>query len=218
MSATKLVLFIMVCFCVCADAQTPAETLAIYSRNASRLDSLTQHSLYQELTRLMSPAGIQLSWRNESDKAREEMGRLVVGTFDGDCSVGSLPSLSSWPRGMTLAESAISDGRILPYFKVDCSRVIRVLAPRLRALSVPSRETLLGQALARVIAHEIYHILAQTSDHDSRGLSKAQFSLKDLTADQFELSPASLLRIRMASRQRQPLPIAGLVLPAAATR
>jgi hypothetical protein len=218
MSATKLVVLTMLCFCVCANAQTPGETLAFYSRNDAGLDGLTQHSLQKELTRLLSPAGIQLAWRNENDKAREEMGRLVVGTFDGDCSVENLPSLSSWPHGMKLAESAISDGRILPYFKVDCSRVIRMLAPRLQVLNVPSRESLLGQALARVIAHEIYHVLAQTPDHEPQGLSKAQFSLKDLTADRFELSASSLLRIRMATRPQQTLPIAGLVLPAAAGR
>jgi len=218
MSATKLIVFTMLCFSVCAHAQTPGETLAVYSRNATGLDGLTELSLHQELARLLSPAGIELAWRKQSDTSREEMGHLVVGTFDGDCSVESLPSLSSWPHGMTLGESAISDGRILPYFKVDCSRVVRMLAPRLQALSVPSRATLLGRALARVMAHEIYHIVAQTSDHEPRGLSKAQLTLSDLTGGQIEFSSSSLLRIRMAARQRQSLPIAGLFLPVAAKR
>lgn len=216
MSTMKLIVFTMACFCVCAQAQAPKETLAVYSRNAG-FDNLTQQSLHKELTRLLSPTGVQLVWRNESDRTREEIGRLVVGTFEGDCTVENLPSFSDWTRGKILAESAISDGRILPYFKVDCARLIRILGPTLQPLSVPSRKTLLGRALARVIAHEIYHILAQTPDHETRGLSKAQFSLRDLTASEFELSPSSVQRIRTAFRDRPSVPVAGL-LPVAARR
>lgn len=210
--AARLVVFTMLCFSVCAHAQT--QTLAVYSHHAPGFDSLTQHSLDQELTRLLSPAGIELAWRNEAREAREEMGRSIVGTFDGSCSVESLPSYpSDHTNSLALAESAMSDGRVIPYFNVDCPRVIRALAPTLQHLSVPFRHAVLGRALARVIAHEIYHILAQTADHEEFGLGKAQLSLKDLTSSKFDLSPNSLRRIRAAIQAVPPVPVAGLVAP-----
>ena len=212
MSAAKLVVFTMVCFSVYANAQT--QTLAVYFHSSPELDSLTQHSLDQELARLLSPAGIQVAWRDETRETREEMGRLVVGRFDGNCSVETLPSESlGSSETVTLAESALSDGHIIPYFNVDCPRVIRMLAPTLRHLSVPFRNAALGRALARVMAHELYHILAQTADHDETGISKAQLSSKDLTANRFELSPHSLQRIRASVQTMPRVPVAGRLSP-----
>ena len=37
--------------------------------------------------------------------------------------------------------------------------------PTLESLSVPLRHSVFGRALARVMAHEIYHILAHTTEH-----------------------------------------------------
>jgi hypothetical protein len=214
MSAAKLVVFTMLCFSVCAHAQT--ETLAVYSNSTPALDSITQNALDQELTRLLSPAGIQPVWRNQTRLPREEMGRLVVGRFEGNCFA---ETLSSFPRlrtqGAAFAETSISNGRILPYFSVDCARVIRTLAPTLQHLSVPFRNALLGRALARVIAHEIYHIFAQTTDHEESGLTKATLSLADLTANRFEFTPDSLRKIRASIHSTPPIPVAALAVPVA---
>ena len=90
----------------------------------------------------------------------------------------------------------------------------------LEPLSPPLRQAVLGRALARVIAHEIYHILAETTDHADTGIAKAQMTFKDLTADGFDLSPTSLQRIRAAYRQAPAavVPIAGLVPPGSPKR
>ena len=101
----------------------------------------------------------------------------------------------------------------------DCAHVIRMLNPLLQPLSVPMRESILGRALARVIAHEIYHIVADTTEHEEAGLAKAQLSARELAADRFDLSPASLQRIRAAYRVGPPaIPIVGLIPPAVQRR
>jgi hypothetical protein len=211
MSAAKLVLFTMMCFSVCAQAQT----LAIYPQNTTSFDSHIRQSIQEELDRLLSPAGIHVAWRAEGHASREEFGRLVVARFEGSCSVENLPSYASGSvKPQSLAQTAISDGRITPYFSVNCARVIRTLTPTLQHLSVPFRNAVLGRALARVIAHEIYHIVAQTTHHEEIGLSKAELSLRDLTAGKFELSPESLRRIRASIQTPAPVPLAGLIYPA----
>ncbi len=196
MLAARSALFAILCFSICATAQT--RTLDVYSGPATGLASVSVNSLELELKRVLAPAGIVATWRKASDKAagNVETERLVVGTFEGNCSVETLSSSPSPVRTRTLADTSVSNNRILPYFRVDCARVIRTLAPTLQPLNIPFREAMLGRALARVIAHEIYHILAQTADHQDVGVAKAQLSLADLTALQFDLSPASLRRMQ----------------------
>ena len=197
MLAARSALFAILCFSICATAQT--RTLDVYPGPANGLDSISVNSLELELKRLLAPAGILPTWRKASDKAAgnlDETERLVVGTFQGNCSVETLPSSATAGRTRILADTSVSNNRILPYFRVDCARVIRTLTPTLQPLNVPIREAILGRALARVIAHEIYHILAQTADHQDFGVAKAQLSLADLTALQFDLSPASLRRMQ----------------------
>src|SRR5262249_13086397 len=95
-----------------------------------------------------------------------------------------------------LADTSISNGHVLPFFRVDCPRLIRMLGSQLE----PS---VLGRALARVIAHEIYHIVARTTDHQQNGVAKAVFSLRDLTAARFELDAWSLELMRPTQGARR---------------
>ena len=146
---------------------------------------------------------------------------MVVGRFAGRCSVDTIAIRRASPSEIrTLAETSISNGRILPYFTVDCDHVIRTLAPLLEPLSPPLRQAVLGRALARVIAHEIYHILAETTDHADSGVAKAHMNFRDLTAENFDLSPTSLQRIRAAYRPGSAAvaPIASLMPPGSPKR
>jgi hypothetical protein len=203
--AAKLVLLTMMCFCVCANAQT--RPVVVYPGHGETLDSIANHSLEQELKRVVAPAGIDLTWRSDADRRQthEETGRIIVGNFAGNCSVETISNapLAS-PKKLALAEASVSLGRVLPYFTVDCDRVIRTLTPILQPLSPPMRQTILGRALARVIAHEIYHILAETTGHEDAGLAKAKLTFHDLTAPGIALSPSSLQRIRAAYRVEPP--------------
>src|SRR5205809_710381 len=71
------------------------------------------------------------------------------------------------------------------------TRLIQVLGR-----SIDSR--VLGRALARVIAHELYHIVAGTADHQDSGVAKAVFSAQDLTDIRFEFDSASISRMQLS--------------------
>jgi hypothetical protein len=47
------------------------------------------------------------------------------------------------------------------------------------------RDRVLGRALGRVLAHELYHILSGTKRHSARGLAKASFAVDELISDRF---------------------------------
>lgn len=194
MSVARLFVLVL-CLSIPATAQT--RTLAVYLAPAQGLHSLSSHSLEQELQRLLAPAGVEIVWRTleKENGKRLEDGPLVVGTFKGICAVDSLQSIGGPFPSKVLGETSVSNEHILPYFGVDCPRLIKMLAPSLERLSVPMRESIFGRAAARVIAHELYHILAQTSEHDHAGIAKRALSLEDLTASSFDLSASSIQKI-----------------------
>jgi hypothetical protein len=75
---------------------------------------------------------------------------------------------------------------------------MRNLRPSIERLSVPMRNIVFGRALGRVVAHELYHILALTTEHAEAGVAKPSFSAQDLMSDRFSFNPASLERLRPA--------------------
>ncbi len=50
--------------------------------------------------------------------------------------------------------------------------------------------------MGRLVAHELYHVLAQTRDHATEGIGKPCFSAADLISDRFEFEAVALARFR----------------------
>jgi hypothetical protein len=146
-----------------------------------------------ELQQLLSPAGIEVIWKNLAERKSDENFDLVaVTTFDGSCAGDQILSP---PAVLSLADTSIADGHILPFFRIDCNLLMRVLGSRVEP-------AVLGRALARLAAHEIYHIVAQTTEHQDRGVAKASFSVRDLTAPRFDLDAWSIKRMKPPSIAR----------------
>jgi hypothetical protein len=180
--ATLLIL----CLSICAQAQT--RTLAIYADLPHNLDLESNAVMHEELQRLLAPAGIEIVWKRMTDrKAGENFDLVAVTSFAGSCGVDNpVPAVSS---PVSLADTSVSDGHVLPFFRIDCSRVVGMLGAQIEP-------AVLGRALARVAAHEIYHIVAQTAEHQEKGVAKASFSARDLTAARFDLDVWSLTLMR----------------------
>jgi len=157
--------------------------LGLYFAHAQSLDAVSTEMARREMQRLLAPAGVELVW-NQGDR---EVARAIIATFDDSCSIDTLQPQFSGDAAVALAESSVSSsGRVLPYFHVNCSRLIQALRPALQPLNLPLRRVVFGRALGRVMAHEVYHILSQRKDHDPTGVAKASFTLEDLTSRQFE--------------------------------
>ena|SRR5216117_1073480 len=192
MSWTLRALLLILCVSACANAQT--RTLALYAEWPRGLDAGSGVIMRAELQRLLAPAGLEVVWKTLADrKAGEDFELVAVSSFEGLCAVdepASNPAITA-----SLADTSISNGHILPFFRVDCDRLIRMLGSQLEP-------AVLGRALARLVAHELYHIVAQTTDHQERGVAKAAFSIRDLTDARFELDAWSLSRMRPPSIAR----------------
>src|SRR5215471_20411774 len=94
---------------VCAHAQT--RELAVYLEPALAPDSDADHAMRAELQRLLAPAGLEVVWKNLSErKAGENFELVVVSKFDGPCANGATPAL---PPTASLADTSISNAHIL---------------------------------------------------------------------------------------------------------
>jgi hypothetical protein len=182
---------LIVCVSFCANAQT--RTLALYAGPASGLDAEASSFMRSELQQLLSPVGIDVVWKALADRKSGENFELVaVATFDGSCAGDKSAPV---PAATALADTSIADGHVLPFLRIDCPRLIGMLGSQVKS-------EVLGRALARLAAHEIYHIVAQTTEHQETGIAKASFSVRDLTAPRFELDAWSINRMRPPSIAR----------------
>jgi hypothetical protein len=73
-------------------------------------------------------------------------------------------------------------GHIQPFVNVDCDRIVAMLGPLALAMNHNRRNTVMGEAIARVILHEWIHFSTQSAAHSDHGVSKSEFTVADLLA------------------------------------
>jgi hypothetical protein len=136
-----------------------------------------------ELESIMGRAGYTVTWHTADQLDTAPF--LVVVELSGNCSPGGASIL---PENTSLASTSVTDGQVLPFSTVNCSALTRAIGP--------TRENLYGRAMARVLAHELYHVLTQTTDHGRAGIAKACFSTADLLASHFDFEERILAQLR----------------------
>ena len=157
-------------------------------------------ALQDEVGSIMEPIGLRFEWRDLSKAGGHEVSaELAVITFKGRCDAESLVSRGKFEGA--LGWTHVSDGQILPFTDVSCDRVREFLGAGLLALAAAEREEKFGRALGRVLAHELYHIFANTTRHGSLGVAKESYSVQDLLSDDFQFE-AKESRMMQAGRPR----------------
>ena len=148
-----------------------------------------------ELNAILKDSGIQIDWRERNQvRSSDSFANLVVVKFRGACKIGPAVDRESEPG--PLAFTNTSDGAILPFSEVECDRVRSTLLRARPGQDYGHSEIIFGRALARVLAHELYHVLAGTESHSHQGITQRALSGADLVSDQLELDPAELDRMR----------------------
>lgn len=192
MMLTIRALLLGTCLSVCATSHM--RTLAFYVTPARDLDLEAAAVMRAELRELLLPAGIDLVWKNMSErKAGETFDLVAVSSFEGSCASAEVVSPLPAP---TLADTSIANGRILPFFRIDCSRLVGMLPSGFQPV-------VLGRALARIAAHEVYHIVARTAEHEKSGIAKASLSSQELAANRLEFDALSIARMLPLSNTQQ---------------
>ena len=137
----------------------------------------------KEVDSLLRPAGVLLDWRLAAENRGDaSFADLVLFRFKGKCKAEPWPKQAAPGETRTLGATKVSGGRVLPFSEVKCDAVRQALSYLQPEANALERQRALGLAMGRVVAHELYHVLAQTTTHAARGLAQAAESLQDLVS------------------------------------
>ncbi|HLJ80011.1 MAG TPA: hypothetical protein VKT52_00915, partial [Ktedonobacterales bacterium] len=182
-----------------------ASDLVVYLNAGANQAAPPLALMRREAESLMQTAGYSIQWRDaQSRRTGVDAPNLVFVELSGACIVPMSPvpgAPAPDDNQPSLATTAVEDGVVLPFSRIDCAALTRILSS-VFAREAPGRRTYLyGRAMGRLLAHELYHVLAQTRDHVAAGIGKPCFTASDLVADRFEFESVALARL-----QRPPSP------------
>jgi len=170
--------------------------------------------MQSELGRILAPSGMSAAWLpvDVPRTSGQDFPAVVVVRFAGHCSFEGPSNGAADPAGQALAEADTVAGHVLPFARVDCDRVRALITPSLLAMPPAWKSEMLGRALARVSAHEIYHMLSGVETHGASGIFQAGHSRRDLTATTFSFAaPENSWLHGWLQRQTDPVQVAKAV-------
>jgi len=157
-------------------------------------------AMEEELASIFSPAGLRFEWRSLAKISPGEVSaELVVISFHGVCTTESPRSYG--PIIGALGWTHLTDHEVLPFSDVECDRLSAFIRPALAALPPDEAEQVLGRAMARVLAHELFHVFTRTTHHGSAGVARTGYTVHELTEDAFAFEELDL-RILSVLRER----------------
>jgi hypothetical protein len=132
----------------------------------------------REAGKILDSAGYFLDWRAlKQNQGKESFAKVVVVKFHGKCQLEyPLPGASD--QEVALASTMVDRGHVLPFSDVQCDQVRKALP----YATTPDRQKAFGLALGRVVAHELYHFLADKTRHAAAGLASASHDWLELVS------------------------------------
>jgi hypothetical protein len=163
-------------------------------------------ALEDEVEAIMGPLGRHFVWRTLAEvKGNEVSSELAVLTFKGRCDVTGLAPRDTHPGA--LGWTHVSDGAILPFSDIECDSIRTFLQKELLYIHPADREEVFGRAIARVVAHELYHIFANTQHHGSDGVAKSAYTVQELLSDDFQFEGRESQALRSSAARATGRPI-----------
>jgi len=143
----------------------------------------------------VGPLGLDVQWKSLSGNHSVEVDRhLIVTKFLGTCNTVGLP-LPAVREG-SLGRTHISGGQVLPFMDIDCDRIRGFVRMPLMQIDPRERDEVLGRALGRVFAHELYHILARTTHHSHGVVAHSAYTVAELTDRRLRTDACQILRLQ----------------------
>jgi hypothetical protein len=148
----------------------------------------------KELATVFKPTNLNIDVRLRQEmKPQETFNDVVLVKLKGTCKMQNFARLLD-ERG-PFAWTHTVDGKILPFSEVACDHIARSIQQAMMGGDHVDRDRLLGRALARVLAHEIVHMVGQCADHSNAGVFRHALSGRQLIADKLELDPQDIARL-----------------------
>lgn len=179
---------------------SPDHKLVLYLRGEQAGNRSAVLAMQRELETQLRAANYSVKWRAlGAPNSGDDDGFVAVVELRGTCHApDSGAAFNPVTDGASLASTAVQDGQVLPFSWIYCDTLSRMLAPALYSANSSQRDFLYGRAMGRVLAHELYHILANERQHDSAGVAKSSFSARDVLSNSFTLDESAVVRMHAA--------------------
>lgn len=156
-------------------------------------------SMKTEIDRIASRAGLRFVYRLRSELSEADTpSDIVLVNFRGRCLMRTLPELID-ERG-SLAFTHTVEGEVLPFSEVACDRVRVSVRRAMWGKHWKNPDEVLGRALGRIVAHELYHILVRTDRHTASGVTRAGLSAEQLVAEELLLDDSSANELKFSDQ------------------
>ena len=180
------------------------DAIAIYVHFQQEPPPRVLAAIHSEVDAIMAPAGLTFDWRDlAAAEGAKPSPELAVLTFKGRCDANQFLTPLNDPGA--LGWTHISDGVILPFADIDCDTIHRFLQRELLFETADSRQALFGRAIGRVVAHELYHIFANTRHHGSEGAGRSTYSVHDLLSETFRFEAHESLALKNSHLRSAPV-------------
>lgn len=159
-------------------------------------------AIQNEVASLMKPAGLEFDYRLGTELGPYDTpSDIIIVKFKGTCRREMMSPGQLLDERGPFAFTHSSNGEILPFAEVACNRVQASIQSASGKLIRSVSDEILGRALGRVVAHELYHILARTAHHGNEGVARTGFTSSDLVAEQLIFSKGDLKKLHATLRK-----------------
>jgi hypothetical protein len=174
---------------------SPDRRVIVYLQTAASGNTVIY--MQRELEALMQTAGYRVDWKIPGVSTGEVESTIAVVELRGSCKVPEANAhVKPVQNGASLASTAVDGDHVLPFSWINCDTLTQMLAPSLARAKSNQRDFLYGRAMGRLLAHELYHMLANQREHVESGVGKPSFSARDVLGESFAFEESALARIR----------------------
>ncbi len=157
-----------------------------------RYSKVAVQEMGREAAHILKRSGVSLRWRVGLPPLAVS-GILVVVKLVGHCDMDGSPAfLGSGPLGWAHEVN----GMMLPFSDLACDNLRGAVQAAIVDGNQIRGNALLGRAMGRVLAHELYHIVADNSAHGKGGVGQASLSPRELTSGFLELQASEVTAVQ----------------------
>ncbi len=197
---------------VAGAAAQESKTLIVILRSDARYSPVAISEMGREASDILRKSGIRLVVRAVAEAGETFDEPIVVVTLRGECDMdrpAGREALSDTNRSdsnrsdfkrIALGWTHSSDGVLLPFSELACTNIRTAVTAAIPANASSRANFVLGRAMGRVLAHELYHVIAATFEHGRNGVAQQGLTPAELVAGRLELDTEDADAIR-AGRQ-----------------
>lgn len=158
-------------------------TMVVQSENP--IDPRAFEEMQREMNRLLAKTERRVEFKDRREiQPGVDVADLTVVKFRGNCRMAVEPVYLD-ERG-PLAFAHVSDGDVLPFAEVLCDRVRKAAQSAMHGGDFAKAQQLMGRAMARVLAHELWHARTNSTGHQKTGVARHALSGKQLIGERLD--------------------------------